>query len=77
MEGELSLVEDLDHALRCVRGLYYQDKIYSQSDGKQGKRVEYGMLEDEDKNALEYLKMHPDSEVPIEIRDFIDGLTKD
>ena len=76
MEGELSLVEDLDHALRCVRGLYYQDKIYRQSDGKQGKRVEYVMLGDEDKNALEYLKTHADSEVPTEIRDFVDELTK-
>lgn len=73
MEKE-SIVEDLDHALKCVRGLYYQDKIFTDSAGKQGKQVEFVTLSDEDRNALNYLRTHSHEGVSSEISDFIERI---
>lgn len=73
MEGK-SVVEDLDHALKCVRGLYYQDKIFEESNGKQGKRVEFHALSDEDQKAVSYLR-NKDSDLPADIKIFIARIT--
>lgn len=70
------IIRDLEHALKCVRGLYYQGKIFRETQGRQGKQVEFGSLSGEDRNALVYVRTHHDG-VPPEITSFVKRIMKD
>ena len=67
-------VEDPDHALKCARGLYYQNKIFEKSGGKKGKRIESNSLSEEDRSAINYLRTHEWQGISPEIKAFLEGI---
>ena len=65
---------ELEYALKCVRGLFYQNKVWLSTSGKQGKQVLFKRLSPEDQSALRFVQKNKGGDIPSELHAFVDRI---